>query len=98
MAQAAHAATALQHLHSADPAMTQYFAGDAWRAMRKTVLEVADEAAITGLAGELEAAAIKHHLWIEEPEHIPTALALVPNNRPKKLKKILDAAGAKLWE
>jgi hypothetical protein len=31
-------------------------------------------------------------------ENTPTALALVPNKRPKALKKALDEAGCKLFE
>ncbi|CAD6891766.1 unnamed protein product [Tilletia controversa] len=32
----------------------------------------------------------KHHLWIEQPEGIPTAIAIAPNRKPPALKKILD--------
>ncbi|KAL7425153.1 hypothetical protein Q5752_000841 [Cryptotrichosporon argae] len=100
MAQAAHAATACQHVYAAHPDMQLYLAGEdgkGWRHMRKVVMEVPDEAALRGIAAKLNATSIKHHLWIEEPESIPTALALVPNKRPKALKKILDEAGADLW-
>lgn len=31
-------------------------------------------------------------------ENIPTALAIIPNKRPKSLKKILDEAGCKLFD
>ncbi|KAL1411359.1 hypothetical protein Q8F55_002313 [Vanrija albida] len=101
MAQAAHAASAAQHRFAAHPDMQRYLAGEdgrGWEVMRKAVLEVPDEAALTGLAAALTAAGIPHHLWIEEPEHTPTALALVPNKRPKALKKLLDEAGATLWK
>ena len=30
-------------------------------------------------------------------ENIPTALAIVPNKREKKLKKILDSCQVELW-
>jgi hypothetical protein len=35
---------------------------------------------------------------MEEPEHYPTALALMPNKRPKSIKKMLDEAGCTLWK
>lgn len=31
-------------------------------------------------------------------EHIPTALAIVPNKREKRLKKLLDAHQVELWK
>ncbi|PWN43030.1 hypothetical protein IE81DRAFT_322959 [Ceraceosorus guamensis] len=31
-----------------------------------------------------------HHLWIEQPENIPTVLAIAPNRKPAALKKILN--------
>jgi peptidyl-tRNA hydrolase len=70
MAQAAHAASAVQHLHAAHPDMQRYLAGEdgrGWMGMRKALLEVPDEAALVRLHGALEAAGIPHHLWVEEP-------------------------------
>ncbi|KAL9940331.1 hypothetical protein V8E36_001036 [Tilletia maclaganii] len=32
----------------------------------------------------------RHHLWIEQPEGIPTAIAIAPNRKPATLKKLLD--------
>ncbi|EJT48482.1 hypothetical protein A1Q2_06614 [Trichosporon asahii var. asahii CBS 8904] len=101
MAQAAHAATAVQHLYADHPDMKRYLAGDdgrGYEVMRKAVLEVPDEKALRGLSEALAKAEIPHHLWVEEPEHEPTALAIIPNKRPKSLKKILDAAGCSLWK
>lgn len=43
MAQAAHAATAVQHLHADNAEMKRYLAGEdgrGWQEMRKAVLEV----------------------------------------------------------
>lgn len=34
---------------------------------------------------------------VERREGIPTALALIPNRRPKALKKLLDDVGCDLW-
>lgn len=45
MAQAAHAATAVQHLHASHPDMKRYLAGEderGWEVMRKAVLEVGE--------------------------------------------------------
>ncbi|BEJ12023.1 hypothetical protein CspHIS471_0204830 [Cutaneotrichosporon sp. HIS471] len=101
MAQAAHAASAVQHLHADHPDMKRYLAGDdgqAWKIMRKAVLEVADEDALERLHSSLDKAGIPHHLWVEEPEHFPTALAIVPNKRGKAVKRALDEAGATLWK
>lgn len=30
-----------------------------------------------------------HYLWIEQPENVPTCLAIAPNRKPAALKKIL---------
>ncbi|TXT14666.1 uncharacterized protein COLE_00859 [Cutaneotrichosporon oleaginosum] len=101
MAQAAHAASAVQHLHAEHPDMKRYLAGDdgrGWMDMRKALLEVPDEEALQRLHTALEKAGIPHHLWVEEPEHFPTALALVPNKRGKAVKRALDEAGASLWK
>lgn len=70
MAQAAHAASAVQHLHASHPDMQRYLTGDdgkGWMNMRKALLEVPDEAALNGLHEALEKAVVPHHLWIEEP-------------------------------
>ncbi|RSH86863.1 uncharacterized protein EHS24_005141 [Apiotrichum porosum] len=101
MAQAAHAASAVQHRYADHVDMKRYLSGEdgrGWEVMRKAVLEVPDEAALQNLAAKLEAAGIPHHVWMEEPEHYPTALALVPNKRPKGLKRILDESGCSLWK
>lgn len=70
MAQAAHAASAVQHLHADHADMQRYLAGDdgrGWMGMRKTLLEVADEEALQRLHAALDNAGIPHHLWVEEP-------------------------------
>lgn len=70
MAQAAHAASAVQHIHSSDPNMQLYLNGTdgrGYEVMRKVVMEVAGEAELTSLANALDEAGIKHVLWMEEP-------------------------------
>lgn len=42
------------------------------------VFQAPDEAALSSLSHALTQAGVAHKLWIEEPEHIPTCLALKP--------------------
>lgn len=41
-------------------------------------LQAPDEAALSGLSENLTQAGVSHKLWIEQPENIPTCLALKP--------------------
>lgn len=65
----------------------------------QAILQSPSSQTLLALSHSLSSASppIKHHLWIEEPEHEPTALAIIPNKREKKLKKILDGGGVELW-
>ncbi|TNM94736.1 putative peptidyl-tRNA hydrolase PTRHD1 isoform X1 [Takifugu rubripes] len=74
--QACHAATAAVHLHYGDPDTQRYLAE--LDSMHKVVLGAPDEAALSSLSDALTQAGVAHKLWIEEPEHIPTCLALKP--------------------
>jgi hypothetical protein len=63
--------------------------------MRKVVLQTSEP--LEELSHRLKAAAElnkddfpSHHLWIEEPEHIATVLAIAPNTRPS----VSDAAAS----
>jgi hypothetical protein len=72
MAQAAHAATAVMHVHEDHPDVKAYLAGEngqAWRGMRKTVMEVRDEDALRRLCAKLDGLEpkIPYHLWVEQP-------------------------------
>lgn len=42
------------------------------------MLQAADEASLTGLAEKLVENKIDHKLWIEQPENIPTCIAIKP--------------------
>ena len=77
-----------------DMVSTQLITADDWHST-----QTADQASIERLAGLLAAAdpPIAHHLWIEQPENVPTCLALAPNRRDSKVKKALDKSGARLW-
>ncbi|CAL1586604.1 unnamed protein product [Knipowitschia caucasica] len=74
--QACHAATAAIHLHYTDADTQRYL--EELDSMHKVVLGAADEAALSGLSQTLTQAGVLHKLWIEQPENIPTCLALKP--------------------
>ncbi|XP_055042414.1 putative peptidyl-tRNA hydrolase PTRHD1 [Misgurnus anguillicaudatus] len=74
--QACHAATAAIHLNYNDPD-TQEYLGEL-DSMHKVVLQAPDEASLTTLSNTLSEKAISHKLWMEQPENIPTCLALKP--------------------
>uniref|UniRef100_A0A3Q3GH14 peptidyl-tRNA hydrolase n=1 Tax=Kryptolebias marmoratus TaxID=37003 RepID=A0A3Q3GH14_KRYMA len=74
--QACHAATAAIHLHYGDPDTQRYLAE--LDSMHKVVLAAPDEAALSGLSDRLSQAGVAHKLWVEQPENIPTCLALKP--------------------
>ncbi|KAK2856023.1 hypothetical protein Q5P01_004758 [Channa striata] len=74
--QACHAATAAVHLRYSDPDTQRYLAE--LDSMHKVVLGVPDEAALRSLSENLTQAGVFHKLWIEQPENIPTCLALKP--------------------
>ncbi|TMS11945.1 Putative peptidyl-tRNA hydrolase PTRHD1 [Larimichthys crocea] len=74
--QACHAATAAIHLHYAD-ADTQRYLSEL-DSMHKVVLGAPDEVALSALSDTLTQAGVAHKLWIEQPENIPTCLALKP--------------------
>uniref|UniRef100_A0A1A8MN05 peptidyl-tRNA hydrolase n=2 Tax=Nothobranchius TaxID=28779 RepID=A0A1A8MN05_9TELE len=74
--QACHAATAAVHLNYGDPDTQRYLAE--LDCMHKVVLGAPDEAALSGLSDSLTQAGVSHKLWIEQPENIPTCLALKP--------------------
>ncbi|KAK9884627.1 hypothetical protein WA026_007467 [Henosepilachna vigintioctopunctata] len=76
IAQACHAVTAVTHLYCDDEHMKKYL--DDLDNMHKIVLEVSNEKSIELLHNELEENGIKHKLWIEQPENIPTCLVVKP--------------------
>ena len=69
-------------------------------AARVDAAQTADRASLEKLAGALAACdpPVPHHLWVEQPEDVPTCLALAPNRREGKVKKALDKAGCRLWK
>ncbi|KAI0333011.1 peptidyl-tRNA hydrolase II [Cubamyces sp. BRFM 1775] len=97
MAQVAHATSAVLH-ETRDRPDTQAYLGDLMN-MRKVVMQTNDQASIERLAGLLSQmdSPVPHHLWIEQPENVPTCLALAPNRRESRIKKALDKTGCRLW-
>lgn len=76
IAQACHAVTAVTHLYYNDE-HTQVYLKDLDN-MHKVVLQATDEQSLLTLKEKLESDAIKHKLWIEQPENIPTCLVAKP--------------------
>ncbi|GAV05642.1 hypothetical protein RvY_15742 [Ramazzottius varieornatus] len=76
IAQGCHAATAVMHLFR-DDAETRNYLTDLDR-MHKCVLKAADEKVLHDLAEKLKLHSVEHKLWIEQPENIPTCLAVKP--------------------
>ncbi|XP_030747998.1 putative peptidyl-tRNA hydrolase PTRHD1 [Sitophilus oryzae] len=74
--QACHAVAAVTHLYYNDEDTQLYFKD--LDNMHKVVLEAPDEQSLIHLKTKLEENAIKHKLWIEQPENIPTCLAVKP--------------------
>ncbi|XP_072398232.1 putative peptidyl-tRNA hydrolase PTRHD1 [Diabrotica undecimpunctata] len=76
IAQACHAVTAVTHLFYEDE-FTQRYLKDLDN-MHKVVLEAPDEKSLVNLKEKLEENSVKHKLWIEQPENIPTCLVVKP--------------------
>ncbi|XP_060526001.1 putative peptidyl-tRNA hydrolase PTRHD1 [Cylas formicarius] len=76
IAQACHAVTAVVHLFYEDECTKQYLSDV--DNMHKVVLEAPDEKSIADLKVKLDENHVKHKLWIEQPEGIPTCVAVKP--------------------
>ncbi|XP_045767734.1 putative peptidyl-tRNA hydrolase PTRHD1 [Maniola jurtina] len=76
VAQACHASTAVLHLYREDENTINYL--NDLDNMHKVVLEVPNEESLKKVAEKLKENSIDHKLWIEQPENIPTCLALKP--------------------
>eukprot|EP01026_Neomeris_dumetosa_P056648 TRINITY_DN51881_c0_g1_i4.p4 TRINITY_DN51881_c0_g1~~TRINITY_DN51881_c0_g1_i4.p4 ORF type:complete len:104 (+),score=14.28 TRINITY_DN51881_c0_g1_i4:194-505(+) len=76
--QACHACAAILELTKEDEITQQYLSEENLDHMRKVVLELKNEDQMTKLSTKLSENSILHKVWIEEPEHIPTALAIKP--------------------
>lgn len=117
MAQAAHATSAVLAQTYGQPQTQAYLAPGNLPHMRKVVLKAPAGVGLHALSQQLDEAAARsqddgkatsdgaafpqHHLWIEQPEDIPTVLALAPNTRPSVGRCVgsitaCDAAGLTL--
>ncbi|NXO46710.1 PTRD1 hydrolase, partial [Locustella ochotensis] len=76
VAQGCHAALAAVHGYREHPDTGAYL--EQGGAMRTVVLEAPDEQSLLALARQLRDAAVDHRLWTEQPEAVPTCLALRP--------------------
>ncbi|KAK7691772.1 hypothetical protein QCA50_005175 [Cerrena zonata] len=98
MAQVAHATAAILH-ETRDIIETRSYLEDL-KNMRKAVLQTSNETSLLKLSTLLSNATppISHHMWVEQPENVPTCIALAPNRRDNRIKKILDKSGSRLWK
>ncbi|XP_044967743.1 putative peptidyl-tRNA hydrolase PTRHD1 [Hordeum vulgare subsp. vulgare] len=78
VAQGCHAAVAAVWAHRDHPDTAAYCAPGNLDSMHKVTLEVKGEIQLKNLAEKLEAAGVRHKLWIEQPENIPTCIATAP--------------------
>ncbi|WFD34520.1 hypothetical protein MCUN1_001361 [Malassezia cuniculi] len=91
MAQAAHAAAAVLVQTSTAPNTVEYLAPENLLSMHKVVLQAPEGVGLRDLASQLDEASKQseevpaYHLWVEQPEDVPTCLAVAPNRKPKVL-------------
>ncbi|KAH8331059.1 hypothetical protein KR067_011077 [Drosophila pandora] len=94
IAQCCHAATAVMHLNAGDSDTVEYlndldnmhkvvlevssFPFNSITLLYTLYIQAKDEAALVKLSEKLKENEIKHKLWIEQPENIPTCIALKP--------------------
>ncbi|VVC88269.1 unnamed protein product [Leptidea sinapis] len=76
VAQACHASTAVLHIFKDDKNTIEYL--NNLDNMHKVVLEVPNEDSLKKVTDKLKENSIDHKLWIEQPENIPTCVALKP--------------------
>ncbi|XP_050303521.1 putative peptidyl-tRNA hydrolase PTRHD1 [Anthonomus grandis grandis] len=84
LAQACHAVTAVTHLYYEDE-QTQIYLKDLDN-MHKVVLEAPNEQSLVDLKQKLEETGVKHKMWIEQPENIPTCIAVKPYGKEEVQK------------
>jgi peptidyl-tRNA hydrolase len=83
MAQACHACLAVVHQNLDDSDVQAYLAPENIDSMHKVIKECKGEPQLRTLAEKLAADNICHKLWMEQPEDIPTAIALKPYPRSR---------------
>ena len=68
--------------------------------INRRVFQTPDVATLEKLSAALSNAdplPIPHHVWTEQPENIPTCIALAPNRKEKSIRKALDKSSCRLW-
>ncbi len=83
IAQACHACLAVTWEHRDDADVQRYLAAGSIDSMHKVVKEVKGEAQLMTLSEKLKSESVLHKLWLEQPENIPTAIALKPYPRSR---------------
>eukprot|EP00898_Chlorokybus_atmophyticus_P006633 jgi/Chlat1/6971/Chrsp52S06649 len=83
VAQACHASVAALWLARDHPDTLAYCEAGHLDHMRKVVLEVKGEVQLRALGEELEAGAVAHKLWTEQPEDFPTCIATAPARKSR---------------
>ena len=81
IAQACHASTAVMFEHRNDESVLAYLSN--LGSMHKIVKECKGEPQLLTLADKLNAEGIAHKVWLEQPENMPTAIALKPYPRSR---------------
>ena len=81
IAQACHACLAVTWEHREDADVAKYLAPENIASMHKVTKEVKGAPQLLTLADKLKAEGIIYRLWMEQPENIPTAIALKPYPR-----------------
>ena len=83
VAQACHACLAVTWEHRDDPDVAAYLSPENINSMHKVTKECKGEPQLLTLAEKLQAEGVAHRVWMEQPENIPTAIALKPYPRSR---------------
>ena len=83
IAQACHACLAVAWENKDDPDVIAYLAPENIASMHKVTKEVKGEPQILTLAEKLKSEGLAYKLWMEQPENIPTAIAVKPYPRSR---------------
>eukprot|EP00049_Salpingoeca_infusionum_P023572 m.12862 g.12862 ORF g.12862 m.12862 type:complete len:172 (+) comp5876_c0_seq2:191-706(+) len=89
VAQGCHAVSAVLATHMDNPDVQAYLKDVSH--LTKAVVQVRNEAKLRNLSAKLTEKGVQHHLWLELPENIPTAIATVPtrkSNVDKAVRKL----------
>lgn len=81
-----------------DDALTREYVSPGQLAhMHKIVLRTPPGVSLSELSSRLQEArdasddVPKHYLWVEQPENVPTCLAVAPNRKPDALTQVLKS-------